>query len=68
MSGLQAQRGERKEGNWEEDEDSARISVSALLSVTHAQSERECKNKSAWATRRRVDDGEIPCIKEFNTN
>lgn len=47
MSGLQAQRGERKEGNWEEDEDSARISVSALLSVTHAQSERECKNKSA---------------------
>lgn len=56
MSGLQTERGERRTGDgggeieggeWEEDEDSARISVSALLSVTHAQSERECKNKSA---------------------
>lgn len=47
-------------GNREEDEDSARISVSALLSVTHAQSKRECKNKSALATHCGVADDEIP--------
>lgn len=47
-------------GNREEDEDSARISVSALLSVTHAQSKRECKNKSASATHCGVADDEIP--------
>lgn len=62
MSGLQAEWG-RRTGGWteqEEDEDSARISVSALLSVTHAQSKRECKNKSALATHCGVADDEIP--------